>query len=78
MSGYFKEIIFPRKERVQVISSPSPSITGMTETNARAMFEVVYCGKKSGWYSMVECVGCTQANKTLEEILENEVGCEVE
>lgn len=77
MSVYFKEIIFPRKEKVKIIPPSSKErITGMNEAKARALFETVYCGKKGGWFSMVECIGCVQATKKLEEILETDIGCE--
>lgn len=70
MVKYFKQIIFPPKPKPII-----PDIVVMTSIKARAMFETVYCYKQDKWFSMVECVGCRQSNKTLEEILEDGVGC---
>jgi len=72
MTGYFKQIIFPPKPKPAI---PEKNITVMTSIKARAMFETVYCYKQDKWFSMVECIGCRQSNKTLEEILEDGIGC---
>lgn len=79
MTSYFREIIFPPKPK-PVASISSYPIAGrlpgnINELKARAMFETVYCGKKDKWFSMVECVKCKEGNRTLEEIIDDDIGC---
>ena len=74
MTSYFRQIVFPQKPK-PVVVAPTSSVGVMTETKARAMFETVYCSKKDGWFSMIECINCPMANRTLEEIMEDGIGC---
>jgi hypothetical protein len=73
MTGYFKQIIFPPKPII--IPTTEKSVVVITDVKARAMFETVYCYKQDKWFSMVECIDCRQSNKTLEEIMEDGIGC---
>lgn len=73
--GYFEQIIFPPKPKSVVVHTVVSNPIVMSETKARAMFETIHCVKRSSWISMVECIGCNMGNKTLEELLEDNVGC---
>ncbi len=76
MPEYFRQIIFPSKPKPVVTSRIVSSNTGsMDELKARAMFEQVYCSKKDAWFSMLECINCGEANRTLEEIMGDNIGC---
>jgi hypothetical protein len=68
-SEYFEEVIFPSLPK-QI----SPAVLNHSNASIN-IFERIYCGKKLGWFSLIECVQCPMKNKTLEEILENDVGC---
>ena len=74
MSEYFEQVIFPPKPKPVVVPVVSRPIV-MSEIKARAIFETIHCIKKDGWISMVECIGCNIGNKTLEELLNDGVGC---
>lgn len=74
MTSYFEQIIFPPKPKA-VISTTNTEVVIMSDVKARVMFETIYCYKQDKWFSMVECIGCRQSNKTLEEIMEDGVGC---
>jgi len=63
MSNYFKQVVFPSNS------------TNIDSLKARLIFEQIYCYKKKGWFSMIECIGCKEAEKKLEDILNEGVGC---
>lgn len=75
MTGYFEQVIFPPKPKPVVVPTVISGPIFISETKARALFETILCGKKGSWISMVECIGCNMSNKTLEELLEDNVGC---
>jgi len=75
MPEYFRQIIFPPKPKPVSPRVVTPDHSRLTELKARAMFEQVYCAKKDGWFSMLECIDCGEANRTLEEIMEDNIGC---
>jgi len=76
MPGYFEQIIFPPKPKPVVTERPSiRESSNIDDVKARAMFEHVYCSKKDAWFSMLECINCGEANRKLEEIMEDGVGC---
>ena len=78
MPSYFRQIIFPpNPTRVIVAPTTAKNETryGTTEIQTRALFEYVHCLKKNEWFSMIKCLTCPEATKTLEEIMENNIGC---
>ena len=71
MSNFFREVIFPAKPKVEVVSYiPETDYRGMT------IFDTVWCTPKKQWISLMECIDCDIGNKTLREILEDDQGCE--
>lgn len=69
--SYFRQLIFPPLLKPVVIERS----VATTDIKARAILETIYCIKNDKWLSMVECINCKHASKTLEEILEFGVGC---
>lgn len=63
----FTQIVFPQKLKppVEVISNETTS----------SLFSVVYCTKKDDWVSLICCLRCKCAERTLEEIMSDCVGC---
>ena len=74
--GYFEEIVFPRiMNEKKILSPPSLTSSSINISQSRITLETIVCSKKSGWVSLVECINCSQAEKTLQEILETNEGC---
>ncbi len=75
MPEYFEQIIFPPKPTPVVLDKPTRESSNINDIKNRAIFEHVYCSKKDAWFSMLECINCGEANRKLEEIMEDGIGC---
>ncbi len=62
------QIIFPQKPK-----PPVEVVISNIKTNL--MFSLIFCTKKDDWVSMICCVKCKCAERTLEEIMSDNVGC---
>lgn len=72
---YFKEIVFSPIFKEVVVPTIIQLSKTMNVLKARAIFEYINCDRKNGWHSMVDCINCQVSNKTLEELLEDGIGC---
>lgn len=66
MSNYFKQIIFPKKEKPVVL---------LTKSSEYKLFGTTWCGKNKQYISLKECIFCKIGDKSLKKILETGVGC---
>lgn len=78
----FTQTIFPsvKKESNASFNFNDPSKKDDEFINSLArVFEgigcTVYCGINKDWVSLVTCIGCKENTRTLEELLQDEVGC---
>ncbi len=76
MPGYFSQIVFSPKPKPEVVESDAqPESPAMDDLKIRAMFETVFCSKKDNWISMITCITCLEANRSLADIMEDNIGC---
>lgn len=67
----FNEVVFPK-----VVKEQSTLTKYITPAKGRLIFECLYCNIKQDWISMVECIECPTATRTLEELMDDFIGCD--
>ncbi len=65
----FTQIIFPTK-----IKSPVDEVV-VENLKATLMFSMVFCTKKDDWVSLIRCVKCDCAERSLADIMADQTGC---
>lgn len=73
----FTQTIFPplEKKSIQSFNFNVPNITNQKDDE---LIHEIYCGIQMNWVSMIECVDCKNNTRTLEQILDDELGCYVD
>jgi len=70
----FTQTIFPPVKQSSV-KTFNFNLSDTTKKDDDELIHEIYCGLQMNWVSMVECIDCKNNTRTLEQILEDEVGC---